>query len=191
MPDSLPADILTAARTLWSFHRVDDDPVKADVIIGLGSYDIRVALRCAELYKAGFAPRILFTGGSGNWTRGVFDRPEADIFAEAAFADGVPPAAILVERQASNVGENLAFARAMVPDLGSAVLVTKPQTQKRVLAARLLQWPDIEAAVTAPRTGFDAQPTDMSGLRTGLRPGRRPKARSSAPPVSTAGPAWS
>jgi len=159
MTDGLPQNILDAARTLWSFHLVDDEPAPADIIIGLGSYDLRVAGRCADLYRTGYASRILFTGGSGNWTRDVFERPEADIFADVAVDAGVPPSAILIERQASNIGENLTFARAMLPGLSSAILVTKPQTQKRVLAATLQLWPDIHTAVTAPRTGFSDQPT--------------------------------
>ena len=109
MTDGLPQNILDAARTLWSFHRVDDEPAPADIIIGLGSYDLRVAGRCADLYRTGYASRILFTGGSGNWTRDVFERPEADIFADVAVDAGVPPSAILIERQASNIGENLHF----------------------------------------------------------------------------------
>ena len=93
MTDGLPQNIFDAARTLWSFHRVDDEPAQADIIIGLGSYDLRVAGRCADLYRTGYASRILFTGGSGNWTRDVFERPEADIFADVAVDAGVPPRA--------------------------------------------------------------------------------------------------
>jgi hypothetical protein len=43
-------NILVAAEQLWSYHSIYDPPRPVDLIVGLGSYDLRVADRCAELY---------------------------------------------------------------------------------------------------------------------------------------------
>ncbi len=90
------AEILDAARTLWNFHCVYDDPGPADVIVGLGSYDMRVATRCAALFLGGFAPQIIFTGASGNWTAGLFATTEAEAFRDHAHQLGVPLDAVTV-----------------------------------------------------------------------------------------------
>jgi len=151
--------ITAAAETLWRYHCIYDSPVPSDIIIGLGSYDLRVADRCAELYYAGVAPRILFTGHSGHWTRGRLERTEASQFAQQAMALGVPDEAIVLEERATNIGENITFAARMVGSDASAILVTKPQTQRRCFATARKQWPDASATVTAPLHGYSDQPT--------------------------------
>lgn len=152
--------VLQAARELWDFHLIYDELSKADLIIGLGSYDLRVADRCAELFHQALAKRILFTGKSGNWTGGLYTGTEAEAFAARAFDLGVPDDAILIEPQATNIGENIRFAKAMVGDnVRRVIIVTKPQTQRRAYATVRAQWPEIEALITAPPTRFEDQPT--------------------------------
>lgn len=154
----MDADLAQAARTLWAFHCVHDEPAAADVIIGLGSYDDRVAVRCADLFHAGLAPKIIFTGASGNWTKALFPDGEARAFARIAQHRGVPLKAIAVEPRATHIGENIRFSAAMVPHARSAILVTKPQTQMRCQATVRRQWPAVDATVTAPMTAYGHQP---------------------------------
>ncbi|WP_172293799.1 YdcF family protein [Pseudoruegeria sp. HB172150] len=158
-------DIRQAARTLWTFHSVSDPVEHADVIVGLGSYDLRVADRCARLYNEGYAPRLLFTGATGNWTRNLFPATEAEAFADRATAAGVPPEAIAIETAATNIGENVTFSARLLPDIRTAIFVTKPQTQLRCRATLAAQWPEIRAMVTAPLTAFEDQPTAHHGFR--------------------------
>lgn len=148
-----------AADILWQYHCIFDTPVPSDIIIGLGSYDLRVADRCADLYHDGLAPRILFTGHSGHWTRGRLDQTEASRFAHRATQLGVPDKAIVLEERATNIGENITFAARMVGNDASAILVTKPQTQRRCFATARKQWPGASTTVTAPLHGFSEQPT--------------------------------
>jgi uncharacterized SAM-binding protein YcdF (DUF218 family) len=157
--------VLQAAHTLWDFHLIYDEVSKADLIIGLGSYDLRVADRCAELFHQGLAKQILFTGKSGNWTGGLYDGTEAEAFAMRAKELGVPGKAILIEPQATNIGENIRYAKAMAGDnIRRAIIVTKPQTQRRAHATVRAQWPDVEALVTAPPTRFENQSTQAYPL---------------------------
>ncbi|MEJ5080274.1 MULTISPECIES: YdcF family protein [unclassified Ochrobactrum] len=156
----MTSDIQTAARALWDYHCLSDEPIAADVIIGLGSYDTRVAKHAAELYLQGLANWLMFTGHSGNWTKGLYKASEAEAFAEIAIAEGVPESAIIIEPKATNIGENILFAREiMVAGTISPIFVTKPQTQRRVRATVDRQWPEARAFVTAPATSFRDQPT--------------------------------
>ncbi|MHC1547336.1 YdcF family protein [Phyllobacterium sp. K27] len=152
--------VLEASRTLWNFHLIYDDLRPADLIIGLGSYDLRVADHCVQLFHQGLASRILFTGKSGNWTGGLYQTSEAEAFAARAIELGVCEEAILIEPNATNIGENIRYARAMAGDaVKRIIIVTKPQTQRRAFATARAQWPNVETMVTAPPTSFEQQPT--------------------------------
>lgn len=166
VPAEVSVEVLAAARMLWDYHCIYDELQTADVIIGLGSYDTRVADHAAELYMQGVATWLMFTGHSGNWTKGLYKSSEAEAFAEIAIAAGVPESAIIIEPKATNIGENILFSRAkMVPGVISPIFVTKPQTQRRVRATVDRQWPEAKAFVTAPPTAFAdrsrRQPSDF------------------------------
>ncbi|MEP7452674.1 YdcF family protein [Phyllobacterium sp. SB3] len=151
--------VLAASRILWNFHLVYDKLSRADLIVGLGSYDLRVADHCVDLLNQGLASQILFTGKSGNWTGGLYKTSEAEAFAERAMELGVSAQAILIEPEATNIGENIRYAHNMAGNaVKRIIIVTKPQTQRRAFATVRAQWPDVEAMVTAPPTPFDEQP---------------------------------
>ncbi|GGA90275.1 hypothetical protein GCM10011491_17710 [Brucella endophytica] len=152
--------VYEAALTLWNYHLVYDELKPADAIIGLGSYDLRVAKHCAALFQAGLAPKLVFTGKSGNWTEGLYEKSEAETFADVAIAEGVPEKAILIEPKATNIGENIRFSHDLLGNaLKRVIIVTKPQTQRRALATIGKQWPRVEASITAPPVPFEEQPT--------------------------------
>lgn len=138
-------------QDLWDYLYLAHPLQRADVIIGFGSYDQTIAVRCAELYKAGWAPLILFTGYLGKGTLGVFRKPEAVVFAEIAIRNGVPSEAILIEAKATNTSENILFARKKLEDAGLSpsriIAVHKPYMTRRVWAALQKQWPESETIV--------------------------------------------
>ena len=76
---------------------MNHEPQVADCILVLGSHDLRVAERGAQLYLDGYAPLLVFSGGLGNFTKESWTTPEADLFAEIAIRMGVPEKAILQE----------------------------------------------------------------------------------------------
>ncbi|MEE2944886.1 MAG: YdcF family protein [Pseudomonadota bacterium] len=149
---------LENAKQLWNFHCVYDDLTPSDVIVGLGSYDLRVASRCADLFKQGLGKRIVFSGASGNWTGELYSTTEAEAFQQHAKKMGVPEDAMLLEPMATNIGENMRFCARIVPEAASAIIVTKPQTQLRALATAKAQWKGTSVSVTAPEIGFQDQP---------------------------------
>jgi len=136
------------------------EPRPADMIFVLCSTDVRVADRAAELYDQGIAPRIVVSGNVGQLTRGLFAATEAEAFADRLMALGVPESVLILEKEATNTGENARFTRRLLEQLGvvvkSAVCVQKPFMERRTFATIARQWPELEFTVTSPRLGFDA-----------------------------------
>lgn len=142
--DQVTAD----ARLIYDYLRMSSgSPAPADAIFCLCSLDIRVASHAAQLYLAGLAPLLIFSGDSGKLTEGLFGRPEAEAFADVARAQGVPDEAILVEPRATNTGENIRFTHELLRQEGlshvqSFILVQKPYMERRTYATFARQWPD-------------------------------------------------
>lgn len=151
------------ARLVWDYHHVQHALAPADCIIVLGSHDTRVAERGAEVFLAGFAPLVVFSGNLGALTRGVWDRPEAEIFADVAAAMGVPRERMLIEARSTNTSENVEFSRRLLAEHGvtpkRAIAVQKPYMERRTLATFRQRWPELDVAVTSPQIEFDAYPT--------------------------------
>lgn len=151
------------ARIVWDYHHVQHTLAPADCIIVLGSHDTRVAERGAEVFLAGYAPLLVFSGNLGTLTSGVWDRPEAEIFADVAAAMGVPRQRMLIEARATNTGENVDFSRRLLSEHGiepkRAIAVQKPYMERRTLATFRQRWPELDVVVTSPQIEFDAYPT--------------------------------
>ncbi|NDU75021.1 YdcF family protein [Actinomadura sp. DSM 109109] len=144
LPDACRADV----ETLWDYHDMGHAIRPTDVAIGLGSHDLGVAVRAAELYREGMVPRIVFTGANAPTTIDRFPRGEAVHYREHALALGVPDEAILVEPEAANTGENIAFTRTLLARHGiavrSATLVSRPYQQRRAYSTARKLWPELE-----------------------------------------------
>lgn len=144
---------------LWDYHRLGHELRPADLIRVLCSYDLRVADRAAEVFHAGYAPRVLFSGNVGDLTRGLWADPEAVVFARRAVELGVPDDHVLVEPQSTNTGENVRFSRELLAQRGIAastlIVVQKPYMERRSYATCKQVWPEAECIVTSPRIPFD------------------------------------
>ncbi|MFT5465651.1 MAG: uncharacterized SAM-binding protein YcdF (DUF218 family) [Verrucomicrobiales bacterium] len=152
------------AQVLWDFHRIDDSLEKADLIVGLGSYDLRVAEHAAKLLRDGWANWLAFTGAEGNFTRGKWPKSEAEMFADVARGAGAPADQILVETRATNTGENALLTKAMCEArgiaVGSVILVAKPNMTRRGLATWQLRWPEVRVICSSPDTHFLTSPAE-------------------------------
>jgi uncharacterized SAM-binding protein YcdF (DUF218 family) len=151
------------ARILWDYHHLDHTLEPADAILVLGSHDTRVAERGAELFLDGLAPWIVFSGNLGTLTKELWDRPEAEVFAEVARGRGVPADRILTEIEARNTGENVVLTRRLLEkrDLAprKAIAVQKPYMERRTWATFQKRWPELDVRVTSPLIAFDDYPT--------------------------------
>lgn len=155
----ITSEIMKLAQQLWDYHLMNHALAKADCILALGSHDLRVADRAAELYLAGWAPLVIMSGGLGNFTQDIWTEKEADRFAAVAIQKGVPAEAILVENQSSNTGENILFTQKLLQqqelDPQSFIVVQKPYMERRSYATFKKHWPDKYLLVTSPQISFD------------------------------------
>jgi uncharacterized SAM-binding protein YcdF (DUF218 family) len=154
---ALAPPLLDAVRTLWDYHDLRHTPRRSEVAIGLGSHDLGVATRAADLYLTGLVPLIVFTGANAPTTTGVFPRGEAVHYREHALTRGVPDDAILIEPTARNTGENITRTRELLHQQGvvvrSAILVSRPYQQRRAWATCRQLWPEIDIRCTSlPQT---------------------------------------
>jgi len=157
-------ETLQLAKKLWDYHHLNHALEKADCILALGSHDLRVAERAAELHLQSWAPLIIFSGGLGNLTKGMWTETEADQFAAKAIRMGVPETAILVENRSTNTGENILFTQRLLAEKNleprSFILVQKPYMERRSYATFKKHWPDKKLIVTSPQISFAQYPTE-------------------------------
>ena len=144
---------------VWNYHRMDHDLVRSDAILVLCSHDTRVAAYAAQLFLDRWAPRLIFSGGLGAITTGLFTEPEADQFAGIAIGLGVPADCIVIENQSTNTGENVQFTRQLLAaraiDARAFILVQKPYMERRAFATFRKVWPEPSVRVTSPRVSLD------------------------------------
>ncbi|HWS54164.1 MAG TPA: YdcF family protein [Pyrinomonadaceae bacterium] len=147
------------AEKVWHYHRLNHRLERADAVLVLCSYDSRVAERGAQLFLEGWAPLLIFSGGLGTITRGMWSEPEADQFARTARGMGVPAGRILVENRSTNTGENVTFTRRLLAERGidpaKFILVQKPYMERRSYATFRKLWPEKQALVTSAQVSFD------------------------------------
>jgi uncharacterized SAM-binding protein YcdF (DUF218 family) len=147
------------ARAIWDYHQLHHELAPADAILVLCSHDKAVGARSAEVFLAGWAPLLTFSGGFGGITRHLWHEPEADIFAAIAIEMGVPPDRVLIENQSTNTGENVRFTKQLLADRRidpqRFILVQKPYMERRSYATFKRHWPEKDVIVTSPRVPFD------------------------------------
>ncbi|WP_248730749.1 YdcF family protein [Pseudomonas sp. MWU13-2517] len=155
---------LKYAAILWEFLSEGRQHKKCDLLVVCGSYDLRVCDYACELLRKGVAEHLLFTGNTGNWTRHLWDKTEAEIFAQRALDLGVLHEQFSLEKRATNFAENIAFAKEMFPQIKSATFLTKPNSIRRVKLTLPIQWAGLDAWVDAPRYCFPEQTSNQVGV---------------------------
>jgi len=147
------------AWIVWVGER--DQAAKADAIIVLGAaaYDAKPSPVFQErirhgldLYRAGYAPLLIFTGGYGG-SGARFS--ESQVARRYAMKEGVPDDAILIETASRNTVQNLEQAKRLMDQrgIGRVIIVSDPLHMARAL--RLARALDIDAlASSTPSTRF-------------------------------------
>lgn len=138
-------------------------PVSADAIVvfagGVGEsgklgtgFQERVS-QAVKLYKAGYAPRVIFSSGY------IFTLHEAEVMKGVAVDSGVPPDAILLEEHAANTFENVAFTNRILADHGwrRVLLVSSPYHMRRAMMTWRHAAPDVTVTpMPVPQSEFYA-----------------------------------
>jgi uncharacterized SAM-binding protein YcdF (DUF218 family) len=151
------------ARILWDYMLLRHELTAADVILVLGSNDVRVGEHGARLFLRGLAPLMVCSGHVGRLTAGHFEKSEAETFADAAVRLGVPRSAILLEAASTNTGQNVDRSRALLALRGihpqRVIVVQKPYMERRAWATFKRRWPEPDLQVTSPPISYDDYPT--------------------------------
>jgi len=151
------------ASILWDYMLLRHEVSPADVILVLGSNDVRVGEHGARLFLRGLAPLMVCSGNVGRLTAGRFEKSEAETFADAAVRLGVPRSAILIEDASTNTGENVDRSRALLASRGihpsRLILVQKPYMERRAWATFKRRWSEPDLMVTSPPIPYDEYPT--------------------------------
>lgn len=147
------------AKIIWNYHHMNHTLTCADCIFVLGSHDTRVAKRGAELYLSGLAPFMIISGGLGKITKNLWNKTEAEKFAEIAWSMGVPKEKVLLETNSTNTGENIIFSKELINNRGlkinSIIAVHKPYMERRCFAAIKKLWSIEKVMVTSPQINFE------------------------------------
>lgn len=150
------------ARIIWDYHHVNQPLEKADVLLVLGSHDLRVPEYAAKLYAEGYAALVVVSGGiahNDDLLKTGWNKTEAEMFKDVLIGDGVPADKILLESEAKNTGDNFTLSRKVLDDarvdFQSAIVVTKPYMERRAFATGMKQWPDKKMIVISPPIKFD------------------------------------
>lgn len=138
-------------QILWDFLTYENELKEADVIIGFGSNDITIAERASKLFLKGLAPYLLFSGGLGKGTEGIWTLSEAETFKNIAINLGVDNNKILVEKESGNTGENIRFSKELLQEYdipcNSIIVVHQPNMGRRIFAAIRKQWPEVNVMI--------------------------------------------
>jgi hypothetical protein len=112
-------EVLDEARKLWDYHHLYHEPAPSDCILVLGSLDLRVADRGAELYLEGLAPILIFSGGLGKVTENI-------LFTQQLLEDkGLHPHTFLLVQKPYMERRSYATFKKRWPD--KELIVTSPQ----------------------------------------------------------------
>jgi uncharacterized SAM-binding protein YcdF (DUF218 family) len=155
---------IAQASILWSYMASFRAVTSCDAVVVCCSYDLRVCDYACELIKSGLSHSLVLSGKTGNWTRHLWARTEAEVFKERALENGIAKNAILLEDRSTNFGENVAFTRALLPDAKAITFVTMPASVLRVKLTADVQWPDIPCAVACPDFQFPQDVAPVIGL---------------------------
>ena len=159
------AEIKANAEIIWHYHQLNHTLRKADCILVLGSNDVRVAHRAAQLYQQGYAPLLVFSGAVGKLTEGLFKLSEGEHFAQIAMQMGVPKDAILIENKATNTGENIQFIQQLLAKHqiapASFIVVQKPFMERRAYAVFRQYISNVPLIITSPQIALQDYANDV------------------------------
>ncbi len=151
-------DLDQNAKIIWDYMLVHDELKPADLIICLGSHDLNVARRAAELYLGKMVRKILITGGRGRLTAGN-TQTEAEAFANIMYDAGVPKDGVLIEDKSTNTRENVEFSKNFIRDIDiditTAIIVTKPYMERRAKATFAQFWPELTTMVISQQVSYE------------------------------------
>ena len=158
------SETIKKAAIIWDYFASFNLSKKSDVAVVCCSYDLRVCDFACQLVQDGLVNVLLLSGNTGNWTSVLWAEPEADVFLRRALDNGIDPEKIIIEKKATNTGENIAFAKEKLPHVKSVILVSKPNSLLRLHLTAKVIWPEMTHYVAAPDIQFPEQVSNQVGV---------------------------
>ncbi len=136
-------------KSVYSFQCISDfifvetDVYPSDLILIPGSDCPELAVRAAELYKAGFGPIILISGGHNSK---IPDYPsESEFLSSIVFSKGISRDAVILENKARNTFENAVLSWEIIDkqvlNPKRCILVCKGYHSRRALLTYRARFP--------------------------------------------------
>ncbi len=153
--NSVSAEQRERLTKLWSYLAEDDavNLAPADVIFVFGGPETIKARKAVELYKAGKAPRIVFTGDTQRALVDQLHVSESVRDATIAIEAGVPKEAILIDDKSINTPENVQNALKLLSEQETFptrfILVNLPWYLRRATNTFLTYWRSAPVACTS------------------------------------------
>ena len=149
--------LVLLAAAAWFFPQqvltVDSGPVKADVLVVLGGRPDR-AVRAAELFQQGAAPKVLVSGlGDNASNKNTLER------------DGVTNTAIILETKSRTTRENAEFSIPLLRQMGAhrVIIVTSWYHSRRALMCFEHYAPDIQFYSRPSYLGYGGKAQSAKG----------------------------
>ncbi|HRO27026.1 MAG TPA: YdcF family protein [Luteimonas sp.] len=158
-----------AAWITWVGAQDSAEPSDAIIVLGAAAYDavpspvFKARIEHGlDLYRAGLAPTLVFTGGYGG---GGARFAESQVARRYALRAGIPESAILIESTSQTTYQNLFEARRLMQEHGldRAIVVSDPLHMARALRLCRLLGIDARGSPT-PSTRFRSLRTRLEFL---------------------------
>lgn len=148
---------------ITNFIFVEDKPIVCDIIFLPGGSDPAVPEKAAELFRAGYAPLLLPSGGVGIKTgkfggvkikRDVYDKDyqtDCEFYSDVLLKNGVPLSAIIPEDKSGYTIQNAFFSRQATDERGiiikRAIICCKTFHARRCFMLYQFAFPEAEIIV--------------------------------------------
>lgn len=150
---------LEDAQRLFNFlSEGEEGPKTVDIVLAMGGQDLEVADTAAAAFFDKNAQWLICSGGFGKDTSDLFREEEAVLYGRRCLELGVPEDRLILERSATNSGENFCFTRELLARRGvsprTGAAACKPYMARRAWATGAKQWPEVSWSVARPKCGL-------------------------------------
>lgn len=146
-------------NVIWNYMVLNMPIQKADLIIGCGCSNLEVPKKCVDLYKQGYADKILFAGGLGKLTNVKFVKAEAEIYTDIALENGVDINNIFIENKSTNTGDNFRYSLKVIEEnnikADKILIVHNKMSERRTLSSAKAILKAKDLSITSPNMNFD------------------------------------
>ena len=127
-------EVQRLGNNIYDYLSEEDMPEKSDLLFVYGSKTTIRIEKAIELYKSGFAPKIVISGKSPFYEKDVIFS-ESEKLADFAIKNGVPSQDIILEKEATSIPDNVKRTLNLLQKYSikhdSIILINSPFAQRR------------------------------------------------------------